>query len=173
MIQKTDDLRIRQVRPLIPPAILHEEIPLSERASNVVAASRAAITSALKGQDPRLVVIAGPCSIHDTSAALEYGEQLARLAGRYADRLIVVMRTYFEKPRTSVGWKGLINDPDLDESFHINKGLRLARKLLLDLNDLGLPTASEFLDTQIPQHIADLTCGWPSARGRQRARSTA
>src|SRR6188768_4029152 len=157
MFQKTDDLRIRQVRPLIPPAILHEEIPISERASNVVAASRAAITSALKGQDPRLVVIAGPCSIHDTAAALEYAEQLARLASRYADHLIVVMRTYFEKPRTSVGWKGLINDPDLDESFHINKGLRLARRLLLDVNEMGLPTGSEFLDTQIPQHIADLT----------------
>jgi 3-deoxy-7-phosphoheptulonate synthase len=157
MFQKTDDLRIRQVRPLIPPAILHEEIPISERASNVVATSRAAIADALNGQDPRLVVISGPCSIHDTAAALEYGDRLARLASRYADRLIVVMRTYFEKPRTSVGWKGFINDPDLDESFHINKGLRLARKLLLDLNDLGLPTASEFLDTQIPQHIADLT----------------
>ena len=145
------------MRPLIPPAILHEEIPISERASNVVAASRAAITNALKGQDPRLVVIAGPCSIHDTVAALEYAERLARLASRYADQLIVVMRTYFEKPRTSVGWKGLINDPDLDESFHINKGLRLARQLLVDLNDMGLPTASEFLDTQIPQYIADLT----------------
>src|SRR6187455_1743857 len=157
MFQKTDDLRIRQVRPLIPPAILHEEIPISERASNVVAASRAAIANALKGQDHRLVVIAGPCSIHDPVAALDYGERLARLAARHADHLIVVMRTYFEKPRTSVGWKGLINDPDLDESFHINKGLRLARKLLLDLNDLGLPTASEFLDIQIPQHIADLT----------------
>jgi 3-deoxy-7-phosphoheptulonate synthase len=157
MFQRTDDLRIRQVRPLIPPAILHEEIPISERASNVVAASRAAIANALKGQEARLVVIAGPCSIHDTAAALDYGQRLARLAARYVDQLIVVMRTYFEKPRTSVGWKGLINDPDLDESFHINKGLRLARKLLLDINDLGLPTASEFLDIQIPQHIADLT----------------
>ena len=157
MFQRTDDLRIRQVRPLIPPAILHEEIPISERASNVVASARAAIANALKGQDRRLVVIAGPCSIHDPVAALDYGARLARLAARYADHLIVVMRTYFEKPRTSVGWKGLINDPDLDESFHINKGLRLARKLLLDLNDLGLPTASEFLDIQIPQHIADLT----------------
>ena len=157
MFQRTDDLRIRQVRPLIPPAILHEEIPISERASNVVASARTAIASALKGQDQRLVVIAGPCSIHDPVAALDYGERLARLAARYVDHLIVVMRTYFEKPRTSVGWKGLINDPDLDESFHINKGLRLARKLLLDLNDLGLPTASEFLDIQIPQHIADLT----------------
>ena len=157
MFQKTDDLRIRQVRPLIPPAILHEEIPITERASNVVAAARTAIASALKGEDARLVVIVGPCSIHDTTSALEYGERLSRLASRYADRLIVVMRTYFEKPRTSVGWKGLINDPDLDESFHINKGLRLARTLLRDLNDLGLPTASEFLDIQIPQHIADLT----------------
>jgi len=122
-----------------------------------VASARVAIANALKGQDRRLVVIAGPCSIHDPVAALDYGARLARLAVRYADHLIVVMRTYFEKPRTSVGWKGLINDPDLDESFHINKGLRLARKLLLDLNDLGLPTASEFLDIQIPQHIADLT----------------
>jgi 3-deoxy-7-phosphoheptulonate synthase len=157
MVQRTDDLRIRQVRPLIPPAILHEELPITERVSNVVASSRAAIASALKGQDRRLVVIAGPCSIHDTVAALEYAQRLARLAVRYADQLIVVMRTYFEKPRTSIGWKGLINDPDLDESFHINKGLRLARKLLLDINTLGLPTASEFLDIQIPQHIADLT----------------
>ena len=103
------------------------------------------------------MVIVGPCSIHDTKAALEYAERLKTLADRYADQLVIVMRTYFEKPRTSVGWKGLINDPDLDESFHINKGLRLARQLLLDVNDLGLPTASEFLDTQIPQHIADLT----------------
>jgi 3-deoxy-7-phosphoheptulonate synthase len=157
MFRQTDDLRITQVRPLIPPAILLEEIPVSERASNVVSNTRGAIAGALAGRDPRLVVIAGPCSIHDTVAALEYAERLQRLAERYADRLILVMRTYFEKPRTSVGWKGLINDPDLDESYHINKGLRLARKLLLDVNDLGLPTASEFLDTQIPQHIADLT----------------
>src|SRR5206468_4278647 len=157
MLQRTDDLRITQVRPLIPPAILLEEIPISECASNVVSGTRAAIANALDRVDPRLVVIVGPCSIHDTKAALEYAERLARLATRYADHLIVVMRSYFEKPRTSVGWKGLINDPDLDESFHINKGLRLARKLLLDVNDLGLPTASEFLDTQIPQHIADLT----------------
>jgi 3-deoxy-7-phosphoheptulonate synthase len=157
MFLKTDDLRITQVRPLIPPAILLEEIPISERASNVVSDTRATITNCLDGRDPRLVVVAGPCSIHDTTAALEYAECLSRLAERYAGHLVIVMRTYFEKPRTSVGWKGLINDPDLDESYHINKGLRLARKLLLDINDLGLPTASEFLDTQIPQHIADLT----------------
>ena len=157
MLRRTDDLRITQVRPLIPPAILLEEIPISEAASNVVSNTRLAITDVLTGRDPRLVVVVGPCSIHDPKAALEYAERVRPLAERYAGQLIVVIRSYFEKPRTSVGWKGLINDPDLDGSFHINKGLRLARKFLLDVNELGLPTASEFLDTQIPQHIADLT----------------
>jgi 3-deoxy-7-phosphoheptulonate synthase len=157
MFQRTDDLRITQVRPLIPPAILLEEIPISDRASNVVANSRRVLADVLDRRDPRLVAIVGPCSIHDTGAAREYAEKLQKAAEPFRDQLIVVMRTYFEKPRTSVGWKGLINDPDLDESYHINKGLRLARQLLLDVNDMGLPTASEFLDTQIPQHIADLT----------------
>jgi 3-deoxy-7-phosphoheptulonate synthase len=157
MFRQTDDLRITRVRPLIPPAILLEEIPITERASNVVADTRQAIAHALDGSDPRLVVVVGPCSIHDTTAALEYAERLAGLAARYTKHLVVVMRSYFEKPRTSIGWKGLINDPDLDESYHINKGLRLARRLLLDVNNMGLGTASEFLDTQIPQHIADLT----------------
>jgi 3-deoxy-7-phosphoheptulonate synthase len=157
MFQRTDDLRITEVRPLIPPAILIEEIPVSERASNVISDTRAALADVIAGRDDRFVVIAGPCSIHDPAAALEYAGRLKTLADRYAGRLIVLMRSYFEKPRTSVGWKGLINDPDLDESYHINKGLRLARRLLLDVNDLGLPTASEFLDVQIPQHIADLT----------------
>ena len=157
MFRRTDDLRITEVRPLIPPAILLEEIPISERASNVVSEARLAIANVLAGHDPRLVMVVGPCSIHDPKAGLDYAKQLKPLADRYADHIIVVMRSYFEKPRTSVGWKGLINDPDLDESFHINKGLRLARRLLLDVNDMGLPTGSEFLDTQIPQHIADLT----------------
>jgi 3-deoxy-7-phosphoheptulonate synthase len=157
MIRRTDDLRIRDVRPLIPPAILLEEVPISERASNVVSDARGAIAAIISGDDRRLVVIAGPCSIHDTAAAFDYAQRLKTMADRLAESLVIVMRTYFEKPRTSVGWKGLINDPDLDESFHINKGLRLARTLLLDVNNLGLPTASEFLDTQIPQHIADLT----------------
>jgi 3-deoxy-7-phosphoheptulonate synthase len=157
MLQPTDDLRITQVRPLIPPAILLEEIPISERASNVVADACRAVADAIAGRDPRLVLIAGPCSIHDPKAALDSAGRLKQLADRYSGQLIVLMRSYFEKPRTSVGWKGLINDPDLDETFHINKGLRLARQLLLDVNDMGLPTASEFLDTQIPQHIADLT----------------
>jgi 3-deoxy-7-phosphoheptulonate synthase len=157
MFRPTDDLRIKDVRPLIPPAILLEEIPLSDRASNVVADARSAIAAAVRGDDDRLVVVAGPCSIHDPVAALEYAGRLAALAHRYADSLLVVMRAYFEKPRTVVGWKGLINDPDLDETYHINKGLRLARRLLVDVNELGLPTGSEFLDTQIPQHISDLT----------------
>jgi 3-deoxy-7-phosphoheptulonate synthase len=157
MFRRTDDLRITQVRPLLPPAILLEELPVTERASNVVANSRQAIAEVLAGRDPRLVLIVGPCSIHDTRAALEYAERLLPLAERYKDQLITVMRCYFEKPRTTVGWKGLVNDPDLDESYHINKGLRLARQLLLDVNDLGLPTACEFLDTQLPQHVADLT----------------
>ncbi len=156
MFRKTDDLRITQTRPLIPPAILLEEIPVSERASNVVANTRQAIADVLDRRDTRLVVIVGPCSIHDTKAAREYAERLVPAAQRFADDLILVMRSYFEKPRTSVGWKGLINDPDLDESYHINKGLRLARTLLRDVNEMGVPTASEFLDTQIPQHIADL-----------------
>jgi 3-deoxy-7-phosphoheptulonate synthase len=157
MLQRTDDLRIQNVRPLIPPAILLEEIPLSEQAACVVVDGRETIADVLNGEDRRLVVVAGPCSIHDVKAGLEYAVRLKELGGRYADQLVIVMRAYFEKPRTVVGWKGLINDPDLDESYHINKGLRLARKLLLDINELGLPTGSEFLDTQIPQHIADLT----------------
>ena len=157
MLNRIDDLRITQVRPLLPPAILLEEIPITDRASDVVAATRQAIGNVLTGSDPRLVVVVGPCSIHDTRAAVDYARRLLPLKERYERELIVTMRSYFEKPRTSVGWKGLINDPDLDESFHINKGLRLARQLLVDLNDMGLPTASEFLDTQIPQYIADLT----------------
>jgi 3-deoxy-7-phosphoheptulonate synthase len=157
MFRKTDDLRITQTRPLLPPAILLEEIPLTERASNMVANTRQAIADVLDRRDTRLVIIVGPCSIHDTKAAREYAERLLPATQRFADDLILVMRSYFEKPRTSVGWKGLINDPDLDESYHINKGLRLARTLLRDVNDMGVPTASEFLDTQIPQHIADLT----------------
>jgi 3-deoxy-7-phosphoheptulonate synthase len=157
MLRRTDDLRIRNVHPLISPAILHEEIPLSERASNVVADARAAIAAILAGEDDRLVVVAGPCSIHDTQAALAYAGRLKGVADSASDALLVVMRAYFEKPRTVAGWKGLINDPDLDGSYNIDKGLRFARRLLLDVNEIGMPTGSEFLDTQIPQHIADLT----------------
>ena len=157
MIRRTDDLRIREVRPLIPPAVLLEELPTSGRAATTVSRARAAVAAVIRGEDPRLVAIVGPCSIHDTGTALQYAERLNEAARRLADDLVVVMRAYFEKPRTVAGWKGLINDPDLDESYHINKGLRLARSLLLEVNERGLPTASEFLDTQVPQYLADLT----------------
>jgi 3-deoxy-7-phosphoheptulonate synthase len=156
MFHATDDLRIDRIRPLISPAILMEEIAISERASATVAGGREAITRALRGDDERLVVVVGPCSIHDVVAARDYAGRLAAEAARLADDLVVVMRVYFEKPRTTVGWKGLINDPRLDGSFSINEGLRLARALLLDLAELGLPAGCEFLDTITPQYIADL-----------------
>jgi 3-deoxy-7-phosphoheptulonate synthase len=159
------NLRIRQIRPLIPPAILMEEIPASARAEDVVLRTRARITDIVQGRSSRLLVVVGPCSVHDERAALEYGERLERIAARLGEGIVVVMRVYFEKPRTRIGWKGFVNDPDLDGSCRINKGLRLARKLLADLNDLGMPTASEFLDAQIPQHIGDLT-SWAAIGAR-------
>lgn len=157
MRRQTDDLRILQARPLVPPAILIEEMPVSDSGSELVFATRSAIADAVHGRGSRQVAIVGPCSIHDPEAALEYAEKLKAIADEVASRVIVVMRAYFEKPRTTVGWKGFINDPDLDETCQINKGLRLARKLLLGVNEIGLPTASEFLDLQIPQHISDVT----------------
>jgi 3-deoxy-7-phosphoheptulonate synthase len=156
MLYATDDLRIETLRPLLPPAILMEEIPISEFASATVAKSREAVGRILAGEDDRLLVVVGPCSIHDPEAALEYAGRLKQESDRFREDLFVVMRVYFEKPRTTVGWKGLINDPDLDGSFAINKGLRLARRLLLDLAELGLPSGSEFLDPITPQFIADL-----------------
>ena len=153
---RTDDLRINRIRPLIAPAILAEDIPLTDAASAVVAGGRRALEAILDGRDPRLAVIVGPCSIHDPAAAVEYAQRLKPLADSVADRLLVIMRVYFEKPRTTVGWKGLINDPDLDGSFHINKGLRLARKLLADIAAIGLPAGTEFLDTTLGQFYADL-----------------
>jgi 3-deoxy-7-phosphoheptulonate synthase len=157
MTRRTDDLRIRDIRPLIPPAILIEELPLTARAAATVGRARAEVAAILGGEDTRLVAVVGPCSIHDEAAALEFAGRLRRVARRVADDLVLVMRTYFEKPRTVAGWKGLINDPDLDGSYRINKGLRLARRLLAAINERGLPTASEFLDTQVPQYLADLT----------------
>jgi 3-deoxy-7-phosphoheptulonate synthase len=154
--QQTDDLRIRAVRPLLPPAILLEEVPLSSAAADLIADTRRSIADCLHGRDSRVVVVAGPCSIHDPMAALEYAERLKPLAERYRDKLLIIMRAYFEKPRTTVGWKGLINDPDIDGSFHINKGLRMARVLLRDIADLGIAAGTEFLDMTVPQHIADL-----------------
>jgi 3-deoxy-7-phosphoheptulonate synthase len=156
MFHLTDDLRIAGLGPLIPPAILMEQYPITERASTTVAESRDAVTRIVRGEDDRLVVVVGPCSIHDVAAAREYGMRLKAQADRLAEDLLIVMRVYFEKPRTTVGWKGLINDPRLDGSFRINEGLGLARGLLLDLADLGLGAGCEFLDTITPQFIADL-----------------
>ncbi len=153
---KTDDLRIVKTHPLLAPAILAEEIPLTEAASGKVYESRRAIEAILDGKDARLLVIVGPCSIHDTRAALEYASKLSPIADALADALLIVMRVYFEKPRTVVGWKGLINDPDLDESYHINKGLRLARQLLADILELGVAAGTEFLDTTFGQFYTDL-----------------
>ena len=156
MFQLTDDLRIAELRPLISPAILMEELPISESGTNLIARTRTDASNIISGADDRLLVIAGPCSIHDPEAALEYAGLLSKAAQRLRDELVIIMRVYFEKPRTRVGWKGLINDPRLDNSFAINTGLHLARKLLVDLGNLGVPAGSEFLDTITPQFIADL-----------------
>jgi 3-deoxy-7-phosphoheptulonate synthase len=153
---KTDDLRIIKTHPLLSPAILAEEIPLTDSASTSVCEARHTIEAILDGKDARLLVVVGPCSIHDTKAALEYAIKLKPVADALADALLIVMRVYFEKPRTVVGWKGLINDPDLDESYHINKGLRLARQLLADILELGVPAGTEFLDTTFGQFYTDL-----------------
>ena len=133
-----------------------EELPISEEVSNLIAKTRLAAGNIVKGEDDRLLVIVGPCSIHDPDAALDYGGRLVKVADRLQDDLVIIMRVYFEKPRTKVGWKGLINDPHLDNSFKINVGLHIARKLLVDLGNIGLPAGSEFLDTITPQFIADL-----------------
>ena len=153
---RTDNLRIERTRPLIAPAVLSEEIPLTEPSSQYVADARRTICDILFGDDPRLLVIAGPCSIHDPAAAMEYAERLRATAQEHREKLYLVMRVYFEKPRTVVGWKGLINDPDLDGSYRINHGLRLARKLLADVAELELPTATGFLDTTFGQYYTDL-----------------
>ena len=156
MFEVTDDARIVGYRPLIPPAILLEELPLTEHASQTISRGRRQAEQIIQGQDDRLLVIVGPCSIHDPKAALEYADRLQSVVERFAGDLLLVMRVYFEKPRTTIGWKGLINDPKLDGSFDINNGLRTARQLLLTLAERGLPTGSEFLDVITPQHIADL-----------------
>ena len=152
----TDDLRIRKIEPLTPPAQLLAMLPCDDEASDTVSASRAALHEILHGRDDRLAVVIGPCSIHDTKAAMEYARLLVKERARFAGELEIVMRVYFEKPRTTVGWKGLINDPYMDNSFRINDGLRMARELLRDINELGLPAGTEFLDVISPQYIADL-----------------
>ncbi len=153
---RTDDLRIREMKELTPPSHLIREFACSEKASTTAAQSRAALHSILHGKDDRLMVVIGPCSIHDTKAAMEYAQLLVKERDRLKGELEIVMRVYFEKPRTTVGWKGLINDPYMDNSFRINDGLRIARELLLNINELGLPAGTEFLDVISPQYIADL-----------------
>jgi 3-deoxy-7-phosphoheptulonate synthase len=165
VLSTTDDLRIKQIKELSTPQEVMREIPRTLTATRVVTAARNAIHAILNGTDDRLLVIVGPCSIHDPVAAVDYATHLAALRERLADRIEIVMRVYFEKPRTTVGWKGLINDPELDGSFNINKGLRLARNVLSAVNNLGLPAATEFLDLTTPQYIADLVA-WAAIGAR-------
>jgi 3-deoxy-7-phosphoheptulonate synthase len=165
MLSTTDDLRITELKELSTPEEVIGEIPRTLTATRVVMGARNAIHTILNGTDDRLLVIVGPCSIHDPAAAIEYATRLATLRERLADRLEIVMRVYFEKPRTIVGWKGLINDPDLDGSFDINKGLRLARSVLSAVNNLGLPAGAEFLDMTTPQYLADLV-SWAAIGAR-------
>lgn len=152
----TDDLRIASIDPLISPAVLSYQLPMTESAAQLVSSARQGAEAILNGKDDRLLVVVGPCSIHDPRAALEYAERLKKSVTRYQDDLLIIMRVYFEKPRTTVGWKGLINDPGLDDSFDINRGLRTARKLLLQLAEMGIPAGTEFLDAISPQYVADL-----------------
>lgn len=153
---KTDDVRIKEIKELLPPIALLERYPATEIATQTAFESRQAIHNILNDQDERLLVVIGPCSIHDPEVAIEYGKRLLAMREELKDQLEIVMRVYFEKPRTTVGWKGLINDPYLDNTYKINDGLRIGRKLLLDLNNMGLPTATEFLDMITPQYMADL-----------------
>ena len=155
-MQRTDDLRIKEIKDLVPPAHVLREFPLSEKAAQVTYEARQAIHRILHGADDRLLVILGPCSIHDAKAAKEYAGKLKEAKDRLAADLLVVMRVYFEKPRTTVGWKGLINDPRLDGTFSINDGIRIARELLLYFNEMGIPAGCEYLDMITPQYIADL-----------------
>ncbi len=152
----TDDIRIRAIQEVVPPEQLHQAFPLSESASATVHHTRQWIHAVLHGQDDRLIVVAGPCSIHDPVAARDYASRLHCYADRLREDLLIIMRVYFEKPRTTIGWKGLINDPYLDNSFRINDGLRLARSLLLDLAEQGMPAGTEYLDLISPQYVADL-----------------
>ncbi|WP_274630409.1 3-deoxy-7-phosphoheptulonate synthase [Arvimicrobium flavum] len=165
MLTTTDDLRVKEIKELSTPDEVMREIPRTLTATKTVTAARNAVHAILQGSDDRLLVVVGPCSIHDPEAAIDYAVKLAALRETLADRLEIVMRVYFEKPRTTVGWKGLINDPDLDDSFNIDKGLRLARNVLSAVNNLGLPAATEFLDMTTPQYIADLV-SWAAIGAR-------
>lgn len=156
MVHKTDNLRIKKIQAVDSPEMVRNQYPLTEQAAQLVESTRSAIQNILNFKDDRLLVIVGPCSIHDSTAALEYAKRLSQLAKLLADDLLIVMRVYFEKPRTRLGWKGMINDPDLDSSFNINKGLRLARQLLLEINNSGMPAGTEFLDIVTGQYFSDL-----------------
>lgn len=156
MQHNTDNLRITSSAPMVAPNVLMSEYPLSEQGSTNVFKTRQAIKDVLEGRDNRLMVIVGPCSIHDSKSAREYAQRLIQIRETLQEDLLIVMRVYFEKPRTTIGWKGLINDPDLDESFNIDKGLKIARHLLTDLADMGIPVAVEYLDLITPQYISDL-----------------
>ncbi|KAG0257744.1 3-deoxy-7-phosphoheptulonate synthase [Mortierella polycephala] len=151
-----EDLRVEGYSPLLPPQIIQEELPMSDASRQVVSLARQMAAKILRGEDDRLIVIVGPCSIHDPQAAIEYAKLLKPVAERISGEVLVIMRAYFEKPRTTVGWKGLINDPDIDGTFQINKGLRIARSLLCQLTDMGVPVGCELLDTISPQFLADL-----------------
>src|SRR3954451_1179664 len=156
MEYKTDDLRIKEIKELLQPAQVLRDFAITRNSAETVYRTRQAIHRILHGADDRLLVIMGPCSIHDVKAAKEYAGKLKELKDRVEADLLLVMRVYFEKPRTTVGWKGLINDPGLDGSFRINDGLRIARQLLLEINEMGMPSGSEFLDMITPQYVADL-----------------
>src|SRR6266496_6509917 len=156
MMQPTQNLHVKEIVRLLPPRALKDEFPMTERANQTVVEGREIVKRILRGDDPRLLVIVGPCSIHDVDGALEYAQKLNRLREELADQLYIVMRVYFEKPRTTIGWKGLINDPHLDGSYDIDTGLKKARRLLLQITGMGLPAATEFLDPIVPQYLADL-----------------
>ncbi len=162
---KTNNLRIAAELPLVSPAELAREIPMTDEAARTVANGRRQVVDVLSGRDGRLLAVVGPCSIHDPEAAMDYAHRLAALARKYADRLLIVMRVYFEKPRTALGWRGLVMDPGMDGSYDIARGLRSARRLLLQINDLGLPAGSEMLDPIVPQYIAELI-SWASIGAR-------
>ena len=164
-MKQTNDLRIDKILPLIPPKELKREFPISQRCVDTVVESREIIEQIIHGQDKRMLAIVGPCSIHDTKGAMDYAERFSLVRKELADRIYLVMRVYFEKPRTTIGWRGLITDPYLDGSYKIEEGLKLARKLLLDITALGIPAGSEMLDPIVPQYISDLI-SWASIGAR-------
>ena len=165
MVQNLDNIKVSRFERLLSPQKIREELPLSDQGAKDIASHRDAIRACLRGEDPRLMVIIGPCSIHDTEAALEYAQRLKKLSEKVQDRFLIVMRVYFEKPRTTIGWKGLINDPDLDGTHKIPEGLKKAREFLIKVTESGLPAATEFLDPIVPQYISDLV-SWAAIGAR-------